>query len=337
MVLEGGETASATALFQAIMAFSSLHRYGLQSQAVELKIAALGSLAEGSFGALNAQEAILHIATGMLLCSFELHQASSTSGQWMQYLSGVKTVINASSIETLLQYSPDTAVLLDWVHYHDVLARFTLLHWKGKDAAKFPSTPTDLFSFPISMLSPQYHTMLNLLSQVCDAVSAIPPESKDNVDDHKGFLGVLDWRIRSLPLPKEVSDDDDYEVLVMKVYQLAMLLYLARSSDGLIDQPIRTQQHMDQAFAIFPRLSSCKHQFPIYVIGCEARTDEQRAVILDVIDRTEKMGASRSLSYCKTLLQAIWAQDDLAEWNNISYREKLTSVMSHYAVAPAFV
>ena len=141
-----GKTASAAALFQALIAFSSLHRYGLQSQAVEAKIAALGSLAQGSFEpSFGAIEAIQHIGTGMLLCSFEVHQASSTSGQWTQYLDGVKTVINATSIKTLLQFGPDVAVLLDWLHYHDVLARFSLLHWNREGAPELPFTPTDHF------------------------------------------------------------------------------------------------------------------------------------------------------------------------------------------------
>ena len=139
-----GRTASATALLQALIAFSSLHRYGLQSQAVEAKIAALGSLAQGSFEpSFGAIGAIQHIGTGMLLCSFEVHQASS--GQWTQYLNGVKTVINASSVKTLLQFSSDVAVLLDWLHYHDVHARFSLLHWKREGAPELPFTPTDHF------------------------------------------------------------------------------------------------------------------------------------------------------------------------------------------------
>lgn len=180
--------------------------------------------------------------------------------------------------------------------------------------------------------------MLNLLSQVCDTVSssAIFPETSDKVDDYNGFLTRLDWRIRSLPIPK-VTDDDDDATLVIKLYQLAILLYLNRSSEGLIDQPLRTQQQIDQAFAIFPRLSSCKQQFPIFVIGCESRTDEQRAVILDVISRTEKINSSRSFNHCKLLLQAVWAQDDLAQWNNVSYCAKLTTVLSLCAIVPTFV
>ena len=141
-----GKTASAAAVLQALLAFSSLHRFGLQPQAVELKIAALRSLAKGSAAAsLGAKETIQHIATGMLLCSFEVHQSSCSSDEWMGFLSGVETVVNASSIDTLLQLGSDVVVLLDWVHYHDVLARFSLLYWEREGTPELPSTPTNFF------------------------------------------------------------------------------------------------------------------------------------------------------------------------------------------------
>ena len=183
--------------------------------------------------------------------------------------------------------------------------------------------------------------MLSLLSQVCDTVAsgAIPSETSGNVGDIKNFLEVLDWRIRSLPI-REVPDDKDHvsddTTLVMQLYQLAVLLFLNRSFEAVIDQPMRTQQHVDKAFAILPRLSSCKQQFPIHVIGCEARTDEQRAVVLDVISRTQ-MSSSRSLKYCKRILQSVWAQDDLANGTNIGYGDKLTAVISHCLIIPSFV
>ena len=183
--------------------------------------------------------------------------------------------------------------------------------------------------------------MLNLLSQVCDTVSsgAIPPGTSGNVDDFKNFLEVLDWRIRSLQI-RQVPDDKDHvsddATLVMQLYQLAILLFLNRSFETLIDQPVRMQQHIDKAFAILPRIRSCKQQFLIHVIGCEARTDEQRAVVLDVISRT-KMSSSRSLKYCTRILQAIWAQYDLANGTYIGYRDKLTVLISHCLIVPSFI
>jgi hypothetical protein len=68
-----------------------------------------------------------------------------------------------------------------------------------------------------------------------------------------------------------------------------------------------------------------------------SRTDEQRAVILDVISRTEKLSSSRPFNHCKRLLQASWAQDDLAEGNNISHRSKLSMIKGLATVVPAYV
>ncbi|KAM0514715.1 hypothetical protein ACHAP0_001744 [Verticillium nonalfalfae] len=110
-----GQTITAAPVLQALMAFSSLHRYGLQSQALELKVAALGSLAkEPGAPSLGVEATLQHAATGMLLCSFEIHQSSSTSGHWPFYLHGVKAVFGACSVKTLHQLGPDVAVLLDW-------------------------------------------------------------------------------------------------------------------------------------------------------------------------------------------------------------------------------
>lgn len=180
--------------------------------------------------------------------------------------------------------------------------------------------------------------MLDLLSQMCATVSsrAIPRRPSDDEGDYKGFLEILDWRTRSLPIP-EVTDDSDDAKLVLRLYQLAMLVHLDRSSDGLIDQPIRLRRHIDSAFAILPRLNFCTQQFPIHVIGFEARTDAQRAAVLDVISRTEKVASSRSFHYCRRMLEAVWAQDDLAYGNNISYRDKLTTVIGRCKNLPSLV
>jgi hypothetical protein len=348
-----GETTAA--VLQALLAYSSLHRYGLQSQALELKTAALGSLAKGLAAApeLSVQATIQHVAAGMLLCSFEAHGGSCTTGQWSFYLGGVKTVLTASpyiikEIRQLAGHCEDVAALLDWVHYHDVLLQFSLLHWKREAALSTEllwTSPTEILCAEITSLPQPLFSLLNLLSQVCDVVSSGPAHC-DTLEDYQSYLSVLDWRIRSLPISKAVVAGDDTDPyyqdarLVLQLYQLAVLLFFNRSVEDYMEpKPARMQQHIDKAFSILPQLQSgCKPQFPIFIVGCEARTDEQRAVVLDVIERTEKTGCSRSWNYFKRILQATWAQDDLANGNSIiSYRERLTLVMSHCQIVPSFV
>lgn len=66
-------TPSAAAILRSLLALSSLHRYGLQSQAADLKISAITALAAASCSNIGTKEAIQHVAAGMLLCSFEVN------------------------------------------------------------------------------------------------------------------------------------------------------------------------------------------------------------------------------------------------------------------------
>lgn len=67
------DTAPGLALFFALLSFSSLHRSGLQQQAIQLKISALQYLsAPVSGGRLSLTEAAQHVAASMLLSAFEV-------------------------------------------------------------------------------------------------------------------------------------------------------------------------------------------------------------------------------------------------------------------------
>jgi hypothetical protein len=83
IALSESNTSSSTAVLHSLLALSSLHRYGVQSQAIELKISGINALAKASRSdRIVIGEAIQHIAAGMLLCSFEIQRASCTSSQW---------------------------------------------------------------------------------------------------------------------------------------------------------------------------------------------------------------------------------------------------------------
>jgi hypothetical protein len=162
--------------------------------------------------------------------------------------------------------------------------------------------------------------------------------SPEHANDHKDYLRVLDWRIRSLDLAAMAGGNADAR-MAMELYQLAVLVYLNRMSEFQpANQRVRTQQHIDRAFTLLGLLGSCERQFPVFIFGCEARCDEQRAVVLDLIARTEKSVASRSFEHVRLLLQAIWAQDDLAERGfDYEYADRLSRVISRARIMPMFV
>lgn len=350
-------SSSGTAVLQSLLALSSLHRYGVQSQAIELKISSLNALAaaSNSKSSLGLAEVIQHVATGMLLCSFEVHQSSCTSSQWAIYLAGVKQLLNASSLPKPQEHD-DLAVLLDWVYYHDVMMRFTLRHWNG-EAVGLPSNSStawteacaytevyvqqlpaiDLKRSCISQQPSSTSALPELLSEFCDSMSgpASYTATGQALSDHKGFLTVLDWRIRTVPVLLKPDEAAEMTTIV-ELYRLAALVYVNRVSEDLLDQAAQIQKYTEQGFLLLSKLAACERQFPIFVLGCEARTDEQRAIIMGLISRTEKRVTSRSFNHVTVLLHAVWAQDDLADVQ-INYWNKLTSVISRCVIVPSLV
>ncbi|KAK4244354.1 putative oxidoreductase [Corynascus novoguineensis] len=336
-------TASATALFRSILALSSLHRHGIHSRAIELKISAIKALAAASGSSLDAVEAMQHVAAGMLLSSFETHQATCTSGDWTRYLRGAKHVIDAAGLDEL-PHDDDLAALLDWVYYQDVLSRFSVRHWH-RDAQGKPAAESDVESVTgtlrakPSKAAPPALRLIELLSDVCDIISNRILEAT-STDENKSYLRILEWRIRTMAISTTADDDDDERedaTLITELYRLATLLYLHRASFEMSWPATRTQQLLDRGFCLLAQLGACDRQFPIFVLGCEARSDEQRAVVLDLITRTERGPSSRSFNYTRAMLQAVWAQDDLAVTSReIGYLDKMSYVISCCKNLPTF-
>ncbi|KXX75786.1 hypothetical protein MMYC01_207443 [Madurella mycetomatis] len=325
---------SATAVLQSLLAFSALHRHDVYSQAVELKISAIKALTSVSGSDIGTAEAIQHVAAGMLLCSFEIHRVSCTSGEWTWYLRGVKHIIQAAGLTNTRQDN-DLAMLLDWVYYHDVLARFSLRHWHREPAGNPRIAPG--IRAEVSHAAPPSLALIGLLSEVSDLIPAQLSATTPTEDTAglKSLLTMLDWRIRTVTATSADGDAAD-SPLIMELYRLSMLVYLNRASGNLLNQSSKTQNAIDKAFSILSVLGSCERQFPVFILGCEARSDDQRAVVLDLVSRTERNVSSRSFNYVRLLLQAIWAQDDLGN-GNTNYWDRLSYVISCCRIMPPFV
>jgi hypothetical protein len=240
---------------------------------------------------------------------------------------------------------------MDWVYYHDVLARFTLRHWRG-EATRLPLSLTSVWTEVYTQLPGKIHSivedqlsfkvpaisaLLELFSTFCNTVMERPLNSvySQDSDFDETSLKIFDWRIRTIPvsaIPNQTPDT----IAVVELYRLAILIYINRVTRNRVDQSTRVQQQIDSAFTFLSRLNSCERQFPLFILGCEARTDEQRAMILDLISRTENTIYSRSLNYVKILIRKIWTQDDLAD-RELDYWDKLTSIISCCSVVPSFV
>ncbi|MCJ1314258.1 hypothetical protein MMC25_007938 [Agyrium rufum] len=321
-------------------------------QSSQLKIATITELIAATTSNLTAREVIQHAAAGMLLCSFEVHQASCTSSQWTWYITGVKEVLGSSCLK-YYSHDSDLDVLRDWVYYHDVMSRFVLRHWRGETLATVPNMSEDeslimppsmrvLDKYQITGIAlqcpdPSSAGILELLAELSETVIAQrrDPASLQQIEGHMEYLRILEWRIRNVAIEIKPSSGGE-DTVVPELFKFATLVYLNRISDDLLDQASSIKVIITDAFAMFSKLRSCERQYPLFILGCEARTDEQRLTILDLISRTEKQSSSRSLVHVKLLLQAVWAQDDLSD-TELDYWDKMSSIISCCTIVPSLV
>jgi hypothetical protein len=134
------------------------------------------------------------------------------------------------------------------------------------------------------------------------------------------------------------EDGTDAKVItdhVLELYKLATLTYLERQSTNFSGQSAEIESWTNKAFPLLAQLSGLDQQFPLFILGCEARTDEQRGIILELISRTELVARSRNLQYVAHIIRSSWVQDDLAD-GILDYGEKLGSIFSSMEIVPSF-
>lgn len=63
-----------------------------------------------------------------MLIQSKIWMTDSPEKSWTFYLCGAKRVI-AASAETVQLYKDESAILMDWIYYHEVISVFSLRHW----------------------------------------------------------------------------------------------------------------------------------------------------------------------------------------------------------------
>jgi len=179
--------------------------------------------------------------------------------------------------------------------------------------------------------------MLRLVSEVFN-MALEPPNGQSQVVDDNNLLTILEWKIRSIPvrddpLPSEMIAE---ESRALELFQLALLVYLKRVSGSSLRQSEKMQSMLNRAFTIFSQIKTCQRYFPLVIIGCEATTEHDRIVVLDLISRTEKYSYTRSLQHMKAIIQSLWAQDDLSG-GVLGYKDKIKAVLSSSETLPSFI
>ncbi|KAH7311249.1 fungal-specific transcription factor domain-containing protein [Stachybotrys elegans] len=301
--------AAGQGLLAATLAFSSLHRQGLSQQAIQTKIRALNLLSVTTDGsAIHWTQAARHVAASMLLASFEILHPLNSSADWLWYVRGA--MATAAFLANHLDES-DVEILLDWVNYHYMISQFPLQRFRKVPAGQnhhLQTYTSPLSNIQITMPSPNpTQAILNLL---CNASSLNSPSENLDIQLTTFKLSTLEQEAGHLSIlnPSERNAEIAYGA---KIWHLATRLYLTRASQSAWEAPADLSSEIEEGYARIAGFYECRHFFPLFVLACEARTDEKRSAIEGLIERTEKSNRGRSMQGLKDIIHSIWVQQDL--------------------------
>jgi hypothetical protein len=165
---------------------------------------------------------------------------------------------------------------------------------------------------------------------------------------HKKEIRALEIRLEGLKQERRVSNhcsspytgtqESDRVSGMAELYRLAALIYLKRVAGGVsVDDTLswsKVQSWVEEALDLLKdTVKTCERPFPLFVIALEARTDDQRHLVLQVIDNTIKERVFSTLPSLWRMVEAAWVQDDLEELNALL---KYHAVISANRVPPAF-
>ncbi|KAH7400839.1 fungal-specific transcription factor domain-containing protein [Phaeosphaeria sp. MPI-PUGE-AT-0046c] len=343
---------SSDAVYHSVLALASYHRGDPPMQVDRYKRAALKNL----YLHLDPDvcEATEHVAANLILCVLEMQQTSGKNSAWVGYISGVKQVIDAFKSHQASSHSR-ASVILGWVYYFDVMARFSFRHWRTEQiravANELGFSPDGSqtcalqyllarasFAQGVPNIAAHAHPVVELLAEVTyTAMYSSEPGYLSG--EYQSHLENLRLRLEDVSSKlSEVQDFAQEEVnsgeTLLELARLAGLIYLERVSRNLSGPSAKIESWTRRALSILSGLDSCPCPMALFFIGCEAVRDEDRMIILNIYAKMEARPHLRHSLEVRSLIQTAWNQQDLAEDGALDYVHKLNLVMSCRDVVP---
>ncbi|PVH98335.1 hypothetical protein DM02DRAFT_596200 [Periconia macrospinosa] len=336
-------------VLQGVLALASLQVHG-SSQSSRYKNRVVSSVIE-SMDWLDEQTLLQNLVGTMLLYHYELSHESGYKGKWVTYICAVKNIINTfPTFHKLLQR--EYAVFLDWIYYHEALAEFTIRHWKvpyegcgyapeARSLLTIQGSHTQGYASLNSIGCPT--DVLQLVVHTCrQAIVTKKPDANDvrfvienslelerNIDREVGDYG---------PIHMQSETAIDRNTHICSIHRLACLIYINRAVHHVSETEFRHKRLVREGILLLDELVTCQNAWPLFIIGCEAVTEEQRLVIMDVFERSrqDKRRRSSHIHLIQYMVEAVWKQQDLDEENKIDYLTIIDAVVGGIPYVPPF-
>jgi len=311
------DSISSQSLRNAMLALSAFHLWGHES-ALPYKLSSIRLLSKSI--QMGEEDPVRQFATCMMLCVCDVFD--SADGSWFAHMKAAK------SLYSRLPQSQGSDFLRSWLAYHSVLANFSQSRAQYTNVI-VPQLPRRDIEDTIIIGS------LGCSIQVLDCISCINDLSHLVRRNPDGLLPLefvqypaqLLHTLRHLDQNVVVKEDDisgplnhDKICKTAELYRLATEIYLLRSVLGLSSDSPEVQTLVTSSHRIFKDLGICTSPWPMFVVACEAVTDEQRIEVLDAINTMQKKRRIGNVEIIRGIIEALWKRRDLSD-ENVDWRD----------------
>lgn len=181
------------------------------------------------------------------------------------------------------------------------------------------------------------YAIVNLMSEICNMLLD-PRDPRSGSPEYQDSLIALETRIDDVSIESDTAISTPEAAFAVELYRMATRVYLARASQNPWEEPTKLDSWIDAVFDGPMKTCSCEHFFPLLILACEARRDEHRVAILNLIDRTQRDARIRSVQGVKDAIQSIWVQQDLHADSDllVNYFGIMSTVISSSTAVPSF-
>lgn len=184
--------------------------------------------------------------------------------------------------------------------------------------------------------------LMNVISRLCDAV--LPAEdpqhlSPEHIDEMNGLeeqLMNLEQHVAVVE-PVEATEPQDRIETIAELYRIASLIYLKRVARRIPHDDPKVRALVREGLSRLEKLGSCRFPWPLFIIATEARTDIERALILDVFQTTQRIKNLENVAWARKMVEAAWKQDDLHTEQEADQLIRYNAVMSAWRILPSLI
>ncbi|KAF2470637.1 uncharacterized protein BDR25DRAFT_286748 [Lindgomyces ingoldianus] len=335
---------SSNAILYAVYALSSQHLLD-HSRALEYKSLARSAVWTSTSQPPSIQNTLQCIVAVLLLALYESFASPNASQAWAASICYCKTATIATYALDK-SYEGDLALVLDWVYYYDVHSKFAVRHFDRRvvsmlDCARKKNLHYVELNSPCkTRVVPTLGCSLEVLNSISSVIDTVLEMEIDN-DPHVDELDKLERRLKFtkqefVESPDDVLEFNPQSPKIAELYRLAGLIYLHRAGRKTITVKHILQGLVEEAFTVLQALETCERSFPLFIVGCEARSDRRRAIVLGILKATQIQFAESNVLRVRAFIERFWAQDDLDPNQDIDYSSRVTAVLSRTDCLPVF-